>query len=97
MVELENFAANIDDAHRNLIENCSYIKNSKPDVIVESAIVVLALLSYVHSKQAYSTIFLSIEKVFTHFIDEIINNDSKLIRVRYSLFLGYLIDVLFLI
>jgi hypothetical protein len=50
MVELENFAANIDDAHRNLIENCSYIKNSKPDVIVESAIVVLALLSYVHSK-----------------------------------------------
>jgi hypothetical protein len=52
-------------------------------------------LSYVHSKQAYSTIFLSIEKVFTHFIDEIINNDSKLIRVRYSLFLGYLIDVLF--
>jgi len=50
MVELENFAANIDDAHRSLIENCSYIKNSKPDVIVESAIVVLALLSYVHSK-----------------------------------------------
>jgi hypothetical protein len=95
MVELENFAANIDDAHRNLIENCSFIKNSKPDVIVESGIVVLALLSYVHSKQAYSTIFTSIEKVFTHFIDEIINNDSKLIRVRYSLFLGYLIDVLF--
>ena len=95
MVELDNFAANIDDAHRNLIENCSFIKNSKPDVIVESGIVVLALLSYVHSKQAYTTIFLSIEKVFTHFIDEIINNESKLIRVRYSLFLGYLIDVLF--
>ena len=94
-VELENFAANIDDAHRSLIENCSYIKNSKPDVIVESAIVVLALLSYVHSKQAYSAIFTSIEKVLTHFIDDIINNDSKLIRVRYSLFLGYLIDVLF--
>lgn len=33
--------------------------------------------------------------MLTHFIEDIINNDSKLIRVRYSLFLGYLIDVLF--
>ena len=50
MYVIENFAANIDQAHNNLIENCSFIKNSKPDVIVESGILVLALLSYVHSK-----------------------------------------------
>jgi len=49
----------------------------------------------VHSKQAYSSIFATIEKVFTYYIDEIINNDSKLIKVRYSLFLGYLIDVMY--
>ena len=85
MVELENFAANIDDAHRNLIENCSFIKNSKPDVIVESGIVVLALLSYVHSKQAYSTIFTSIEKVFTHFIDEIIGRHNARRRKQIDL------------
>lgn len=48
--EIINFAANIDVAHKNLIENCSFIKNSKPDVIVEAGIMVLALLSYVHSK-----------------------------------------------
>lgn len=93
--EITNFAANIDQAHKNLIEHCSFIKNSKPDVIVEAGIMVLALLSYVHSKQAYSSIFATIEKVFTHYIDEIINNDSKLIKVRYSLFLGYLIDVMY--
>ena len=92
---IENFAANIDVAHKNLIEHCSFIKNSKPDVIVESSIMVLALLSYVHSKQAYASVFATIEKIFTYFIDEIINNDSKLIKVRYSLFLGYLIDVMY--
>ncbi len=48
---------NIDDAHRNLIENCAFIKHSKPDVIVDSSITVLGLLSYVHSKQAYANIF----------------------------------------
>lgn len=48
--EITNFAANIDQAHKNLIEHCSFIKNSKPDVIVEAGIMVLALLSYVHSK-----------------------------------------------
>jgi hypothetical protein len=33
--------------------------------------------------------------VFGHYINEVINNESKLVRVRYSLFLGYLIDVLY--
>jgi len=56
---------------------------------------VLALLSYVHSKQAYHAVFDWIEKVFQYYINEILNNESKRIRVRYSLFLGYLIDVLF--
>lgn len=56
---------------------------------------VLSLLSYVHSKSAYSNIFQWIEKVFAHFLDEIISSDSKLVKVRYALFLGYLIDVLF--
>jgi len=56
---------------------------------------VLGLLSYVHSKQAYANIFAAIERVFIYFVDEIINNESKLVKVRYSLFLGYLIDVLY--
>jgi hypothetical protein len=71
------------------------VKHSKPDVVVESSITVLGLLSYVHSKQAYKSIFAWIEKVFSYYVDEILNNDSKLIKVRYALFLGYLIDVLF--
>lgn len=95
MLVFTDFAANIDDAHKNLIENCSFIKHSKPDVIVDAAIMVLGLLSYVHSKQAYSSIFMWIERVFQYYIDEILNNESKLVKVRYSLFLGYLIDVLF--
>ena len=71
------------------------MKNSKPDVVVESAITVLGLLSYVHSKQAYKSIFTWIERVFSYYVEEILHNDSKLIKVRYALFLGYLIDVLF--
>ena len=57
ILSLNDFAVNIDDAHRNLIENCAFIKHSKPDVIVDSSITVLGLLSYVHSKQAYANIF----------------------------------------
>ena len=39
--------------------------------------------------------FSCIERVFTYYIDDILNHESKLVKVRYSLFLGYLIDVLF--
>jgi hypothetical protein len=86
---------NIEEAHQELIENCSFIKHSKPDVIVDASIMVLSLLSYVHSKPAYNNIFSWVEKIFTHYVDEILNNESKLVRARYALFLGYLIDVLF--
>jgi len=90
-----DFAANIEGAHEELVQNCAFIKHSKPDVIVDASIMVLGLLSYVHSKQAYSGIFAWIEKVFQYYIDDILNNESKLVKVRYCLFLGYLIDVLF--
>ena len=50
------------------------MKHSKPDVVVESSITVLGLLSYVHSKQAYKSIFAWIEKVFSYYVDEILNN-----------------------
>ena len=39
--------------------------------------------------------FSCIERVFTYYIDDILNHESKLVKVRYSLFLGYLIDVLY--
>jgi len=94
-LEFGNFAANINSAHKELIQNCAFIKNSKPDVIVDASIMVTALLSYVHSKQAYQSIFVMIEKVFSYYINEILYSESKLIKVRYALFLGYLIDVLF--
>jgi hypothetical protein len=71
------------------------VKHSKPDVVIESSILVLGLLSYVHSKKAYINIFSQIEKVFIYYIDHILNNESKLVKIRYTLFLGYLIDVLF--
>lgn len=67
-LEIKNFSVNIEDAHLHLIENCSFIKNSKPDVIVDSSIMVLSLLSYVNSKPAYVNIFQWVEKVFTHHI-----------------------------
>lgn len=92
---LVNFAANIEDAHRTLHQNCSFVKNSRPDVIIDASITVLGLLSYVHSKQAYANIFRAIEGVFAYYINEIIGNESRLVKVRYSLFLGYLIDVLY--
>jgi len=78
-----------------LIEKSSFIKNSKQDVIIETIILVIGLLSYLNSKQAYANIFKAIELVFSYYNEEILNNESKLIKVRYSLFLGYLIDVLY--
>ena len=35
------------------------------------------------------------ESTLNHYINEIINNESKLVRVRYALFLGYLVDMLY--
>jgi len=64
-------------------------------VVVETGILVIGLLSYVHSKQAFSSVFAWIEQIFTYYIDEIINSESKLVRCRYALFLGYLIDMLY--
>jgi len=64
-------------------------------VTIDASIVVLGLLSYVHSKNSYANVFNCIERVFTYYIDDILNHESKLVKVRYSLFLGYLIDVLY--
>lgn len=94
-LNFDDFAANIDNSTKSLIENCSFFKYSKSDVIVETAILVLGLLSYVHSQQAYSSIVKQIEKVFENFISEIINHQSELVQCRYALFLGYLIDLLY--
>jgi hypothetical protein len=90
-----DFAANIDESHQHLIENCSFVKHSKPDVVVDASITVLGLLSYVHSKKQYQSVFICIERVFQYYIADILGNESKLVKCRYSLFLGYLIDVLF--
>ena len=68
-LEFNDFAANISNMHKDLIQTCSYIKHSKPDVIIESSILVLGLLSYVHSKKTYVNIFTQIEKVFIYYID----------------------------
>jgi len=56
---------------------------------------VLSILSYVYSKPAYSSIFMNIESVLSTYINDILQSDSKLVKVRYSLFLGYVIDVLY--
>jgi hypothetical protein len=94
-LQIVDFAVNIEDAHFDLIKSCAFMKHSKPDVIVDSAIMVLSLLSYMHSKQPYANIFNWVERVFTYYINDIINSDSILIKARYALFLGYLIDVLY--
>lgn len=94
-VNLQDFAANIDENHYQQIESCSFVKHSKPDVIIEASITVLGLLSYVHSKKEYQSIFTCIERVYEYYINDIITNESKLVKCRYALFLGYLIDVLF--
>jgi hypothetical protein len=46
-------SAEINEVHLNLVLNSSFVKNSKPDAVVDSGIVVLGLLSYMHSKEAY--------------------------------------------
>lgn len=90
-----DFAANINATHQELCENSSFMKHSKPDVIIDASIMTLGLLSYVHSKNAYRPIFDMMEETLTYYIEDIINNDSKLVKARYALFLGYLVDMLY--
>lgn len=35
------------------------------------------------------------ENTLNYYINEIINNESMLVRARYALFLGYLVDMLY--
>ena len=86
--------ANIEQ-NTQVLEKSSFITNSKPDVIIETGITVIGLLSYVHSKESYKLVFSAIEQVLEYYIEDIIKCESKLILCRYSLFLGYMIDVLF--
>lgn len=64
LLEIKDFSATIEEVHKALIESSTFIKHSKPDVIVESSILVLGALSYVHSKPAYRNIFSWTEKLF---------------------------------
>ena len=78
-----------------MCQNSNFIQHSKPDVIIDAAIIVLGLLSYVHSKMQYKNIFSIMEMTLNYYINEIIYNESKLVRARYALFLGYLVDMLY--
>lgn len=71
------------------------MQHSKPDVVIDASITVLGLLSYVHSKNQYRNIFGIMENTLNYYIQEIINNESKLVKARYALFLGYLVDMLY--
>jgi hypothetical protein len=31
MIQIKDFAANIEKAHEDLIQNCAFVKHSKPD------------------------------------------------------------------
>jgi hypothetical protein len=46
-------SCDLNQMHFSIIQSSSFLNNSKPDAIVDSGIIVLALLSYVHSKEAY--------------------------------------------
>ena len=92
---LGEFSININETHQQLCEGSSFMQHSKPDVIIDPAITVLGLLSYVHSQNQYRNIFAIMESTLNYYIGEIINNESKLVRARYALFLGYLVDMLY--
>lgn len=64
-------------------------------MVIDASITVLGLLSYVHSKNQYRNIFGIMENTLNYYIQEIINNESKLVKARYALFLGYLVDMLY--
>jgi hypothetical protein len=94
-VNLSGFSISITEQHQQLCEGSSFMQHSKPDVIIDAAITVLGLLSYVHSKNQYSHIFAIMESTLNHYIQDIIGNESRLVRARYALFLGYLVDMLY--
>lgn len=94
-LNLGEYSININERHQQLCEGSSFMQHSKPDVIIDASITVLGLLSYVHSKNQYRNIFSIMESTLNYYIQEIINNESKLVKVRYALFLGYLVDMLY--
>mmetsp|Transcript_12871 Transcript_12871/g.21770 ORF Transcript_12871/g.21770 Transcript_12871/m.21770 type:complete len:724 (-) Transcript_12871:115-2286(-) len=94
-VQLDNISNIINQGHDHLLEQSSFMKNSKPDAVFDASIVVLGVLSYVHSKEAYKNVFNGIDKVLSYYINEITVGGSTLAKVRYTLFLGYFSDILF--
>lgn len=94
-LNLGDYSININERHQQLCEQSHFMQHSKPDVVIDASITVLGLLSYVHSKNQYRNIFGIMENTLNYYIQEIINNESKLVKARYALFLGYLVDMLY--
>lgn len=78
-----------------MINRCAFLSHSKDDVIVESSLLVIGLLSYVHAKENYANLSRQMNVVLAHYNEDLLASDSKLVRVRYALLLGYLIDMMY--
>ena len=64
-------------------------------MVVESALLVIGLLSYVHAKKNYAELCEQMNAVLAYYSNELVNSESQLVRVRYSQFLGYLVDMMY--
>ena len=68
----------------NMVDECAMMKNSQDDVVVESALLVIGLLSYVHAKKNYAELCEQMNSVLAYYSNALVNSASPLVRVRYA-------------
>ena len=95
ILDLSRFTSTINDTQYTLIDGCAFMKFSRPDVVVESSLMVIGLLSYVHAKKNYAELCETMNNVLAYYSNELVNSESKLVRARYAQFLGYLVDMMY--
>lgn len=94
-IDLSYFSESTDATQLQVIDRCAFLMHSKDDVIVESSLLVIGLLSYVHARENYAHLSRQMNIVLAHYNEDLLASDSKLVRVRYALLLGYLIDMMY--
>lgn len=94
-LDMRKLTETLDTGAVNMVDGCAFMKHSRADVVVESALLVIGLLSYVHAKKNYAELCDQMNTVLIYYSNELVGSESQLVRVRYAQFLGYLVDMMF--
>jgi len=75
-LDMSKLTETLDNAAVAMVDGCAMMKHSQDDVVVESALLVIGLLSYVHAKKNYAELCEQMNSVLAYYSNELVNSES---------------------